>query len=54
VTGSADFPGPHAGLVIGWQRREDGWYAQVAYVIEDDAAMVVQWLPRNFVQPAAR
>ena len=51
VMGSADAPGPHAGLVIGWQRREDGWYAQVAYMIEDDAAMVMQWLPRDVLTP---
>jgi hypothetical protein len=39
-------------LVIGWQRTERGWMAQVAYVIEDDAAMVVQWLPADLLTPA--
>jgi hypothetical protein len=52
VNGSDDAPGPHAGLVIGWQRTERGWMAQVAYVIEDDAAMVVQWLPADLLTPA--
>lgn len=52
VTGPSYSPGPHAGLVIGWERREDGWYAQVAYVIEDDAAVVLQWLPGDLLRPA--
>lgn len=50
VAGSDDAPGPHARLVIGWERREDGWYAQVAYVIEDEAAVVVHWLPQKLLR----
>jgi hypothetical protein len=34
VTGSDDAPGPHAGIVLGWERRGERWFAQVAYVIE--------------------
>jgi hypothetical protein len=54
VAGSDDAPGPHAGLVIGWERRETGWFAQVAYFIEGDAAMAVQWLPTDLVSPDGR
>ena len=53
VTGSADSPGPHAGLVIGWERRGERWFAQVAYVLEDDGAVVVQWLPGDLLTPAS-
>jgi hypothetical protein len=52
VKGSDDSPGPHAGLVIGWERRGQSWYAQVAYVIEEDSALVVQWLPEELLRPA--
>jgi hypothetical protein len=53
VTGSDDAPGPHAGIVLGWERRGERWYAQVAYVIEDDDALVVQWLCGDLLRPAA-
>jgi hypothetical protein len=35
-----------------WERREDGWFAHVAYVIDAGAAMVVLWLPSELVRPA--
>lgn len=46
--------GPHAGLVIGWERRGERWFAQVAYVIEGDEALIVQWLPDDLLRPAKR
>jgi hypothetical protein len=51
VTGFDDSPGPHAGLVIGWERRGERWFAQVAYFIEEDDAAVVQWLPADLLKP---
>lgn len=50
---TGDSPGPHAGLVIGWERGGERWYAQVAYMIEGDAALVLQWLPADLLTPAA-
>jgi hypothetical protein len=37
--------------VLGWERRGDEWFAQVAYVLEDDGAMVVQWLAADLLAP---
>lgn len=44
VQGPGASPGPHPGLIVQWMRRDDGWWALVAYVIEDDGALVQQWL----------
>ena len=53
VTGLEDSLGPHAGPVVGWERRGDEWFSQVAYVIdEDSAALVLQWLQSELVRPA--
>jgi hypothetical protein len=52
VTVSQSGPGPHAGVIIGWERRGERWYAQVAYVIEGDEALIVQWLPDDLLRPA--
>ena len=53
VTGSADSPGPHPGLVLGWERRGECWFAQVAYLLEDEGAFVVHWLPADLLTPAS-
>lgn len=53
VTGSDEAPGPHTGIVVGWERRGERWYAQAAYVIEGDAALIVQWLPADLLTPAS-
>jgi hypothetical protein len=37
--------------VIAWERRETGWWAQVAYVVEGDGAMVTQWLSGDLLRP---
>lgn len=52
VTASPDSPGPHAGLVV-WEKRDERWFAQVVYVIEDDDALILQWLPGDLPVPLA-
>ena len=53
VTGPDDAPGPHGGIVLGWERRGERWFAQVAYVIEGDEALIVQWLPGDLLTAAS-
>lgn len=43
--------GPHAGLILEWSRRPDGWWALVSYVIESDAVLVQQWLHVDLLRP---
>lgn len=52
VTGTPDSPGPHAGLILEWSKRGERWFAQVAYVIEGDGALVQQWLAADLLTPA--
>ena len=52
VDGPASAPGPHPGLILDWTRRDDGWWGFVAYVIEDDEALVQQWLPARLLTAA--
>jgi hypothetical protein len=40
-------------MVLGWERRGQRWFAQVAYVIEGDDALVLQWLPGELLTPVA-
>lgn len=49
VRGPGDAPGPHAGLVIAWEKRDTTWFALVAYFLEPDHALVQQWLPSDYV-----
>jgi hypothetical protein len=42
---------PHPGLVVGWERRATGWVAQVAYLVEGESALVVQWVASQLLQP---
>lgn len=44
--------GIHPGLVIAWEKRDNGWWAQVVYLVQDDAALVQQWLPAELLTPA--
>ncbi len=41
----------HPGLIVAWERRESGWFAQVAYVVEADGALVTQWLASELLTP---
>jgi hypothetical protein len=51
VQGPAAAPGPHPGLIVEWAKRDDGWWAMVSYVIEDDGALVQQWLRSELLRP---
>jgi hypothetical protein len=41
-------------LVVQWRRQDDGWAAQVAYVVEaeDLAVLVVAWVASEQLRPA--
>jgi hypothetical protein len=51
VNGTTDAPGPHPGLVLAWEKRDDGWWALVAYFIEGDGVLVQQWLRGELLTP---
>lgn len=51
VTGPADAPGPHPGLVISWERRRDDWWAYVVWTVVADRTVVQQWLPSALIRP---
>lgn len=51
MTGPADSPGPHPGLVLAWEKRDDVWWAQVVYLIESDGVLVQQWLRGELLTP---
>jgi hypothetical protein len=38
--------------VLGRERRGERWFAQVAYVLEDDGAVVLQSLLRELLGPS--
>ncbi|KQP81619.1 hypothetical protein ASF35_16440 [Aeromicrobium sp. Leaf291] len=48
--GQDDGP-PWAGLLVAWERRPDGWWAQVAAVSPDDE-LTLRWEPAGRVSPA--
>lgn len=52
VTGPADAPGPHPGLVISWERRGEEWWAYVVWTVAADRTVVQQWLPSHLIRPA--
>ena len=52
VSGPADTPGPHPGLVISWERRGDDWWAYVVWTVVADRTVVQQWLPSALTSPA--
>jgi hypothetical protein len=52
VTGPAEAPGPHPGLVITWERRDDDWWAYVIWTVVTDRTVVQQWLPAELIRPA--
>lgn len=43
--------GLHPGLVVAWEKRESGWFAQVSYVVEGDGVLVTQWLAAALLTP---
>ena len=49
VTGTSESPSPHPGLVLGWDKRDGGWFAQVVYYVEADGVLVQQWLPADLL-----
>jgi len=44
----------HAGLVIEWRRRAEGWSALVTYVVDDQGSPVIvtQWVDGALLRPA--
>ena len=44
----------HAGLVIEWRRRTEGWSALVTYVVDDQGSPVIvtQWVDGVLLRPA--
>lgn len=53
ITGP-DGTGPHPGLVLQWERRgsgADSWWALCVWVVVDDGATVLQWLPARKIRP---
>ncbi|WP_404387060.1 hypothetical protein [Humibacillus xanthopallidus] len=51
VEGLTGARGPHPGVVIAWQLRDDGWWALVSYLVEADEALVQQWLRGELLRP---
>lgn len=51
VTGPEDAPGPHAGIILEWAKRGEEWHGRVAYCVDSDGALVVQWLPADLLRP---
>ncbi|GAA3703389.1 hypothetical protein GCM10022399_19950 [Terrabacter ginsenosidimutans] len=54
VRGGPDAPGPHPGIVLEWQKRDDRWVALVSYVIEPEGVVVQQWLAPELLTPIGR
>jgi len=46
--------GPWPGLILEWQRRDDGWWARVIYIPYpvDTGTSVEAWLTADSVRPA--
>lgn len=42
---------PYPGLLVSWQRRDDGWWAHVVMLLPT-GAVVVNWVPATLVRPA--
>ncbi len=42
---------PHAGVIVAWDKHDGAWWAQVAYVVESDDALVTQWLAAALLRP---
>lgn len=38
-------------MVVAWEKRESGWFAQVSYVVEGDGVLVTQWLAAALLTP---
>lgn len=39
-----------AGLLVAWERRPDGWWAQVA-TVSNDQSLAVYWVPADRLTP---
>lgn len=52
VAGPPEDAGPFPGVLIGWERRSDGWWGRVVYTLPgQDATVVVTWVPAVVLQP---
>ena len=49
VTGPREAPGPHPGIVLGWEQRDGRWFALVSYYLEADGVLAQQWLAAEVV-----
>lgn len=45
------WPGRHAGLLLGWERTEDGWRGRVALAPDADAELVVALVAAPYLEP---
>ena len=53
VLGPPDAPGPWPALVVQWHHGEQGWVAQVVYVVDEGGpVMVTAWLAATQLRPA--
>ena len=55
VQGPPEAPGQHPGLVLDWSKRDGGWMALVAYLVEGDEpspVLVQQWVSAALLEPA--
>ncbi len=54
VTGPPQARGPHPGLLYRWESRPGlGWFALVVYLVQEDDALVQQWVPASRLSPVA-
>lgn len=44
VRGPRDAPGPHPGILLGWEQRDGQWFGLVSYYLEGDGVLAQQWL----------
>jgi hypothetical protein len=43
---------PYPGLLVAWERRDDGWWGQVVMLLPE-GAVVASWVPRAQLRPAS-
>lgn len=44
--------GERPGLILEWVKAIGAWSARVAYVVDDNATMIVEWVPATELTPA--
>ncbi|HET9632441.1 hypothetical protein [Terrabacter lapilli] len=49
VRGPREAPGPHPGVLLGWEQRDGQWFALVSYYLEGDGVLAQQWLAAELV-----